>query len=111
MSSRMRLNMNAVSHSRVKLSTIPMKQIARKYVAFLAQPDVTRLLLVALFSRMPIGMVGFAMLMFLRESMGNFALAGPAVGINFISLAIAAPIQGRLIDRHGPQRLLAITGV
>ena len=55
-----------------------MKQIARKYVAFLAQPDVTRLLIVALLSRMPIGMVGFAMLMFLREGLGNFALAGTA---------------------------------
>jgi MFS family permease len=88
-----------------------MKQIARKYVAFLAQPDVTRLLVVALLSRMPIGMVGFAMLMFLRESLGNFALAGTAVGINFVSLAAAAPIQGRLIDRHGPARLLAVTGL
>lgn len=88
-----------------------MKRIARKYVEFLRQPDVARLLVVALLSRMPIGMVGFSMLMFLRESLGNFALAGTAVGINFLSLAIAAPIQGRLIDRHGPGRLLAVTGV
>lgn len=88
-----------------------MKRIARNYVEFLRQPDVARLLVVALLSRMPIGMVGFSMLMFLRESLGNFALAGTAVGINFISLALAAPIQGRLIDRHGPKRLLAVTGV
>ncbi len=88
-----------------------MKRIARKYVEFVRQPDVARLLVVALLSRMPIGMVGFSMLMFLRESLGNFALAGTAVGINFLSLAIAAPIQGRLIDRHGPGRLLAVTGV
>ena len=88
-----------------------MKRIARKYVEFLRQPDVMRLLVVALFSRMPIGMVGFAMLMFLRESLGNFALAGTAVGINFVALAAAAPFQGRLIDRHGPRLLLAVTGV
>ena len=88
-----------------------MKRIARKYVEFVRQPDVARLLVVALLSRMPIGMVGFSMLMFLRESLGNFALAGTAVGINFLSLAIAAPIQGRLIDRYGPGRLLAVTGV
>ncbi|HUP28910.1 MAG TPA: MFS transporter [Usitatibacter sp.] len=87
-----------------------MNRIARKYVEFVRQPDVARLLVVALLSRMPIGMVGFSMLMFLRESLGNFALAGTAVGINFISLAIAAPIQGRLIDRHGPRPLLFVTG-
>jgi MFS family permease len=88
-----------------------MKRIARKYVEFVRQPDVARLLVVALFSRMPIGMVGFAMLMFLRDSLGNFSLAGTAVGINFVALAAAAPIQGRLIDRHGPKRLLVITGI
>jgi MFS family permease len=88
-----------------------MRRIARKYVEFVRQPDVARLLVVALFARMPIGMVGFSMLMFLRESLGNFALAGTAVGINFVALALAAPIQGRLIDRHGPVRLLVVTGI
>lgn len=88
-----------------------MKQILRKYVEFIRQPDVGRLLLVALLTRMPVGMVGFSMLMFLRESMGNFALAGTAVGINFIAIAAAAPVQGRLIDRHGPRKLLLVTGL
>jgi MFS family permease len=84
--------------------------ILRKYVEFVRQPDVGRMLVVALISRMPVGMLGFSMLMFLRESLGSFALAGTAVGANFIAAAIAAPIQGRLIDRYGPRRLLWITG-
>jgi MFS family permease len=88
-----------------------VKRILQKYVEFIRQPDVGRLLLVALLARMPVGMVGFSMLMFLRESMGNFALAGSAVGINFVAIAAAAPIQGRLIDRHGPRRLLLVTGI
>ena len=88
-----------------------MKGIARKYVEFARRPHVSRLLLVAFLSRMPIGMVGFSMLMFLRESLGNFALAGLAVGVNFVSMAAAAPIQGRIIDRHGPERLLRVTSV
>jgi MFS family permease len=88
-----------------------VKRILQKYVAFIRQPDVGRLLIVALLTRMPVGMVGFAMLMFLRESLGNFALAGTAVGINFISIAAAAPVQGRFIDRHGPRSLLLVTGV
>jgi MFS family permease len=88
-----------------------VKRILQKYVEFIRQPDVGRLLVVALLARMPVGMVGFAMLMFLRESMGNFALAGTAVGINFIAVAAAAPIQGRFIDRHGPRRLLLVTSI
>jgi predicted MFS family arabinose efflux permease len=88
-----------------------MNGFARKYVAFLRQDDVARLLLVALLSRMPIGMVGFSMLMFLRESLGDFAHAGMAVGANFIAIAAAAPVQGRIIDRLGPKRLLLVTGV
>jgi MFS family permease len=85
--------------------------ILHKYGAFIRQPDVARLLVVALLTRMPIGMVGFSMMMFLREALGNFTQAGAAVGITFVAMAVAAPVQGRLIDRHGPHRLLVITGV
>jgi MFS family permease len=88
-----------------------VKQILPKYVAFLRQPDVATLLLVGLVSRMPVGMVGFAMLMFLRESLGNFALAGIAAGVYLVSMAAAAPVQGRLIDRLGPRRPLLVTSV
>ena len=88
-----------------------MKQILRKYVEFVRRPDVGRLLATALVARMPVGMVGFAMLMFLREGLGNFALAGTAAGINFVSMAAAAPVQGRLIDRVGPRKVLAITSI
>jgi MFS family permease len=85
--------------------------LKQRYLQFVSQPDVASLLLVALFARMPIGMVGFSMLMFLRESLGAFDLAGSAVGITFVAMAIGAPIQGRLIDRYGPRSVLRITGV
>jgi len=88
-----------------------VKQIVRKYVEFVRRPDVGRLLATALVARMPVGMVGFAMLMFLREGLGNFALAGTVAGINFVSMAAAAPVQGRLIDRVGPRKVLAVTSV
>jgi MFS family permease len=85
-------------------------RIARKYVAFVRQPDVARLLAVALVTRMPIGMVGFSMLMYLRDALGDFARAGAAVGINFVAMAVAAPVVGRIIDRHGPRMALIVTG-
>ena len=88
-----------------------MIRFARNYIEFVRQPDVARLLVVALLSRMPIGMVGFAMVMFLRESLGNFVLAGTAVGANFIALAAVAPIVGRLVDRYGPRIPLLVTGI
>ena len=87
-----------------------MRGILRKYAEFVRQPDVARLLLVGLVSRLPIGMVGFSMLVFLRECLGNFADAGAAVGIDFVAAACTAPIIGRIVDRHGPRRLLYVTG-
>jgi MFS family permease len=87
-----------------------VKSFFNKYVEFVRQPDVGRMLLAALASRMPIGMLGFGMLMFLREVLGNFAHAGTIVGIEFIAAAITAPIVGRIVDRYGPRRLLYVTG-
>ena len=88
-----------------------MKHFAQKYVAFVRQPDVARLLLVALLTRMPVGMVGFATLMFLREALGNFTLAGTAVGITLVAMAASGPVIGRIVDRHGPRKPLIVTGI
>src|SRR5436305_1375398 len=88
-----------------------MHSILGRYVEFIRQPDVARMLAIALLSRMPIGMVGFAMVMYLREALGDFALAGSAVGINFVAMAAVAPIVGRSVDRFGPRMPLLITGL
>jgi MFS family permease len=88
-----------------------VKRFVDKYVAFIRQPDVGRLLVIALFTRMPVGMVGFSMVMFLRESLGDFARAGMAVGANFVAMAAIGPIVGRIIDRKGPRIPLLVTGI
>jgi MFS family permease len=93
-----------------KIINYSVKRFLHSYGEFIRQPDVARLLLVALVTRMPVGMVGFAMLMFLREALGNFTLAGSAVGINFVAMAAVAPIMGRIIDRHGARIPLLVTG-
>jgi MFS family permease len=87
-----------------------VKRFLDKYVAFVREPDVARLLLVALLSRMPVGMGGFALLMFLRTELGDYARAGAAVGVQLIALAFAAPVMGRLIDRVGGRMPLIVTG-
>ncbi len=88
-----------------------MRRFAAQYSDFFRLPDVATLVVVAVFARMHIGMVGLAMLMFLRESLGSYALAGSISGVYFVAMAIGAPIQGRLIDRSGPKRTLLVTGV
>ena len=88
-----------------------MKRFARKYVEFIGQRDVVPLLAVALLARMPVGMIGFAMVMYLRETLGDFARAGAAVGIEFLGVAVAAPIVGRIVDRSGARVPLIVTGI
>ena len=88
-----------------------MHPFAAQYRDFLRKPDVATLAMVAVLSRMPVGMVGLAMLMFLREALGSYALAGTISGVYFVAMAIGAPIQGRLIDRSGPKLTLVVTGL
>ncbi len=81
------------------------------YRAFLALPDIKETLVITFFSRLPVGMMGLSMVMFLRESLGNFKLAGTVLGVYFLAMAVAAPIQGRIIDRIGPMLPLKVTGI
>jgi MFS family permease len=85
-------------------------QMISRYITFFEQPGVARMVSVAFASRLPVGMLGLSMLLFLRESLGSFSLAGSAVGACYIAMAICAPMQGRFIDRYGPHRLLWVTG-
>jgi MFS family permease len=88
-----------------------MHAFLNQYRNFFALPDVTRIVLISIVARMPLGMMSFAMLMFLREVLGSFALAGSVVGVYFLAMAVTAPVQGRLIDRIGPRPPLLVTGI
>ena len=81
------------------------------YRTFLRLPDIPAMIATAWLSRMPIGMNGLSILLFLREILGNFKQAGWIVGAFFVAMAVAAPVIGRLIDRIGPRRPLMITGI
>src|SRR5690242_3558314 len=88
-----------------------MQHFLKHYAAFFQLPGVVRLLGIAFFARMPIGMMSLSMLMHLREISGSFAFAGAMVGSYLIAMAATAPIQGRLVDRYGPRGVLAVTGI
>ena len=81
------------------------------YRAFLKLPDIPLMIATAWLSRLPVGMNALAILLFEREALGNFKIAGSIVGTFFVAMAIAAPIFGRLVDRIGPRFPLIVTGI
>lgn len=80
---------------------------ASGYRAVLAVSGVWRLLGSSLLGRLPIGATSLAILLLVRHETGSFGLAGITVGAFALTGAIAAPIQGRLLDRFGPRKVLA----
>jgi MFS family permease len=88
-----------------------VKRFIQPYANFLRLPDVSKIVAAAWLARLPTGMMGLSMLLFLRDQLGSFTLAGMAVGAYFIAMAVSAPVQGRIIDRNGPHLLLRVTGI
>jgi MFS family permease len=78
----------------------------RRYGAVLRAPHVRHLYLTSLVARLPIGINGLAIVLFMREHTGSFAAAGAATGGYALALGVSAPIEGRLIDRHSPRAVL-----
>lgn len=87
-----------------------MRALLDRYLAFFRQRGVARFTLFGLAARMPIGTVGLATLLHLREITGSIAFAGAVVGMQMVAIAATAPVLGRLIDIRGPRGVLTITG-
>src|ERR1700744_2119032 len=83
-----------------------LRGMIARYRAVLATPGSLRLYVTGVFARLPQGMSGFATLLLVREATHSYALAGFAVGIQAVAIALVGPLQGRLVDRHGRGRVL-----
>jgi MFS family permease len=79
---------------------------ATGFASVFAIRGARRLIWGAVIGRIPQGMLGLAGLLLVQEKYGNFALAGVVSAAFSIGLALAAPFQGRLLDRHHPRRVL-----
>ena len=83
----------------------------RVYARILRSPDVALIVLATLIGRLPIGISGLAILLYVEEVSDSFAAAGVCAGALALGSAAGAPFQGRLIDRRGVEMLLPLAGV
>jgi MFS family permease len=77
-----------------------------RYAALFRAPHVRRLVLSGLLARLPMGMIGLALLLLVRDAGGGYAAAGGVSAAYFVATAVGAPIAGRLVDRRGQTRIL-----
>jgi MFS family permease len=77
-----------------------------RYRSAFAHPALRRTFLISIVGRLPIGVTGLAILLLVQAATGSFARGGLAAGCYVSGLALAAPVLGRSIDRHGPRVVL-----
>lgn len=78
----------------------------QRYATLFRTPGLRATLLASLIGRIPIGVAGLAILLFVQGKSGSFAQAGAASALYVFGLAVLAPFIGRLIDRLGPRPVL-----
>ena len=88
-----------------------MRAFYDRYAAFFRPPGIKRFVAVSFLARLPIGTLGLSTLLYVRELTGSFAFAGSVVGAQLIAIAMMAPVLGRMIDSHGPGRVLRMTAI
>lgn len=83
----------------------------RRYARIVRSPRIGRLLAAAILARLPIGVSGLAIVLFLREETGSFAVAGAVAGGLALGTALAAPLLGRLVDRRSARVLVPMAAL
>jgi MFS family permease len=78
----------------------------RRYAEVLRVPHVARLVAATWLARFPIGINALAVILYLREQTGSYAVAGIVAGGLAAGSGVGAPVQGRLVDRFGQRRVL-----
>lgn len=78
----------------------------RTYLALLRRPGAARPFASALLGRLTPGMVALALVLSVRASGGSYATAGLVTAAHATGVGLAAPLLGRLADRHGQRAVL-----
>jgi predicted MFS family arabinose efflux permease len=80
--------------------------VLTRYSQVLRHPHVARLLVTAVIARLPQGMSGFAIILFLTPHLG-YARAGVATGVSVAGAGVSNVLLARAVDRVGARRVLA----
>jgi MFS family permease len=80
----------------------------RRYAELLRVPHVAALVASTLLARLPIGINGLAVVLFLRHETGSFAIAGAVAGGIAAGGGLGAQLNGRLVDRLGAGAMLPV---
>lgn len=75
-----------------------------RYRDLFGVPGLRTTVVSSIAGRMPIGLAGLAILLFVQGRSGSFALAGTASALYVLGLGLVAPLLGRLIDLLGPRQ-------
>lgn len=81
------------------------------YARILREPGVAAIVLATVLGRLPIGISGLAILLYVEEVSGSFAAAGVCAGALALGSALGAPLLGRLVDWRGERALLPLAFV
>ncbi|MGH8707167.1 MAG: MFS transporter [Burkholderiales bacterium] len=79
-----------------------------RYASLLERSELRQTVIASVIGRMPIGILGLAILLASQASSGSFSIAGAVAACYLAGLAVMAPVLGRLIDRSGPARTLLV---
>jgi MFS family permease len=89
------------TETRNESETVQPSQGLAAYRGVLATPGVLPLAFFSLLARVPIGMAGVSMILFVHSRTGSFGDAGIVVGAYTVGLGMTGPPLARLIDRRG----------
>jgi MFS family permease len=78
------------------------------YGRILRVPGVAAIVAATVVGRLPIGISGLAILLYVQEVSGSFAIAGACAGALALGSALGAPLQGRVVDWRGERALLPL---
>jgi predicted MFS family arabinose efflux permease len=81
------------------------------YARILREPGVAMIVFATVLGRLPIGISGLAILLYVQDVTGSFAAAGVCAGALALGSALGAPLLGRLVDWRGERALLPLAFV
>ncbi|HSO63722.1 MAG TPA: MFS transporter [Ornithinibacter sp.] len=84
---------------------LPESPVLSAYAPLFRVPGASRFIAGTALSRTGGAMFGVAVIVMLSERRGSFGLAGAVSAVGLAVLAVAGPVLGRLIDKHGQRRI------